>query len=188
MNILIVTWLSLMKEPDSYWIVPCLWSCCTETVLYLTTQYKETLSAASFKLAYCTFTSVCADVCCMLKRECASLREEVVDKGGDQSVCLIMICFVSLRQAHRSWVRFPSIPSSLPIPSPSVVLWFWVCLVFSDGCWGFEPRSLCLLSKCSYLSHRLSQLLLCFFLKVIHTIICDYIHINVHIGHLSIRL
>lgn len=67
LNILTVTWLSLMKEPGSYWIVSCLWSCCTETVLYLTTQSKETLSVASFKLAYSTFTFVRADVCCMLK-------------------------------------------------------------------------------------------------------------------------
>lgn len=72
-----------MKEPDSYWIVSCLWSCCTETVLYLTTQYKETLSAASFKLAYSTFTFVHADVCCMLKCECASLWEEAGVKGED---------------------------------------------------------------------------------------------------------
>lgn len=67
-------------------------------------------------------------------------------------------------------IDYPAFPAVFLFPPPSVVLWFWVCLAFSDGCWGFEPRPLCLLSKSSYVSHRLSQLLICFFLKVIHTL------------------
>lgn len=120
--------------------------------------------------------------------ECANLWEEAGVKGEDQGVCLVMPCLVPLRQAPWSWVRLPSIHSSLPISAPSVVLWFWVCLAFSDGCWGFEPRSLCLLSKSPYVSHCLSQLLLCFFLKVIHTIIWDFILTWILVIYLPFRL